>query len=412
MVAKGALSGALSLCLAATSLPALAAPAAPAAEAPTGEAANSKTIGLMRFAGDPAIASDVRSYVQAEFEGAGFTVRGVAMDIETAGSKAKCKTVDDDCLGKIAKWLSKGKTEVPYGYLVYGTAAPSDSGELTKVIVYDLNSQTTVKEFSASFTSDDYILPIALPRAMVRSVLEAKTPPPELSAEEQKVLAELDEGPAKTPEELQAEAKEIADAAAAIDEMPTETADTSGIKVDLKKDHKDFCRNEPRKKRESRDDPPDLRPSCKAGTFWGYWQPRAWVALGLTGVGVVATGALYSMGLAARGPYKDSVATLENSGLSNTNPLDSSDYTALAADVADKGNRMRARFLGGDIALGATVLLAGVLGVIIYQDRNDAKNFMKTEKALKAISKVKIEDVRISPMLGTTVQGAGFGFRF
>jgi len=410
--AKGALSGALSLCIVATSLPALAASAAPAEGAPAAEPANAKTIGLMRLSGDAAVASDVRSYVQADFEGAGFTVRGVALDIETAGQKAKCKTVDDACLGKIAKWLAKGKSEIPYGYLVYGSAAAADSGEMTKVTIFDLNKMAAVQEFNATFTSDDYILPIAFPKAMVRAVLEAKNPPPPLSPEEETILAELDEGKAKTPEELQAEAAEIAKAASAVDDMPMEAVDTSGIKVDLKKDHKEFCRNEPRKKRESRDEPPDLRPSCKAGPFWGYWQPRAWVALGLTGVGVLATGTLYGLGFAARGPYKDSVAALEASGLSNTRPLDGPEYTTLASDVAEKGNAMRGRFLGGDIALGASVLLAGVLGVIIYQDRSDAKKFIKQEKGLKAISKARIHDVKVSPMLGTTVQGAGFGFRF
>ncbi|HFE43996.1 MAG TPA: hypothetical protein ENJ18_00690, partial [Nannocystis exedens] len=291
---QGALCGVLSLCLAATSLPALA---APAAEAPAAEPANAKTVGLMRFSGDAAVGSDVRSAVHSEFEGAGFNVRGVAMDIETAGKKVKCKEVNDSCLGKISKWLAKGKSEVPYGYLVYGTAAPADSGDLTQITVYDLNAKTVVKEFNATFTSDDYILPITLPRAMVRAVLEAKNPPPPLSAAEEQALAEIDEGPAKTPEELQAEAEALAAASAAVDEMPTEAIDTSGIKVDLKKDFKEFCRNEPRKKRESRDDPMDLRPSCKAGPFWGYWQPRAWVALGLTATGVLATGAMYTLGL-------------------------------------------------------------------------------------------------------------------
>ncbi|MCA9663135.1 MAG: hypothetical protein KC486_32675 [Myxococcales bacterium] len=395
--------------LAATSLPAMA---APAAEAPAAEPANSMTVGLMRFSGDEAIASDVRSYIQSEFEGAGYQIRGVAMDIDTAAKKVKCRQVDDSCLGKIAKWLAKGKAEVPYGYLVYGSAAPADSGQLTKITIFDLNAKAPVKTFEASFSSDDYILPIALPRSMVKAVKEAKTPAPELTEEEKQILAELDEGAAKTPEELRAEQQAIADAGKSVDDMPTDAIDTSGIEVDLKKDFKTFCREEPRKKRESRDDPPDLRPACKRGTFWGYWQPRAWVALGLTATGALATGILYGAGLGARGPYKDAVSALDSSGLSNTDPLQGDAYTDLAADVAAKGNTMRRYFLGGDIALGATVLLAGVLGIIIYQDRTDAKRFIKTEKSLKAISKTKIQDFSISPMLGATVQGAGLGFRF
>lgn len=154
----------------------------------------------------------------------------------------------------------------------------------------------------------------------------------------------------------------------------------------------------------------DLRPACKLGPFFGYWQPRAWVALGLTATGLLATVGLYGVGLARRGPYKDSVQALEDSGFSNTDPLQSTQYTELASEVAKNGRQMRAALLGGDIALGATVLLAGVLGVIIYQDRTDAKRFIKTEKSLRAITKA--HDFSVGPLMGAGMRGAGLGFRF
>ena len=394
---RAAVSGALCAVVAVAPLPALA-----------GDAPG--TVGLMRFDGDAAVASDLRSYVQTELEGAGFTVKGLALDMAGAAKKVKCREVNDSCLANVATWLAKGKDALPYDYLVYGTAAPSDSGKLTTIVVYDLQKKARVQEFSSTFTSDDYILPIALPRAMARAIVEAKSPPAPATADEQKLLAELDEGPGKTPEELRAEQQALADASAAIDAQPTDPLDTRGIKADLKADFDKYCRNEKRRKRASREEPMDLRPSCKLGPFWGYWQPRAWVALGLTATGLLTTLGLYGVGLARRGPYKDSVQALEDSGLSNTSPVDSAAYTELASQAAKDGRAMRTALLGGDIALGASVLLAGVLAVIIYQDRSDAKKFIDDEKRLRAISKVK--DVHVGPLVGAGMRGAGLGFRF
>jgi len=48
-----------------------------------------------------------------------------------------------------------------------------------------------------------------------------------------------------------------------------------------------------------------------------------------------------------------------------------------------------------------------VLAIIIYQDRTDAKRFIKEEKSLKAIS-----DLRVGPMLSKQTQGLGLSFRF
>ena len=182
---------------------------------------------------------------------------------------------------------------------------------------------------------------------------------------------------------------------------------SSGVTADLKKDFKRFCRNEPRKKRTKKDDPKDVRPSCKAGPFFGYWQPRAWVALGLTAGGLAAMGILYGVGLAKRGSYNTANAALESSGLTPDNPATAADYTVLASDVATQGNQYRRFLTGGDVALAASVVLFGVLGIIIYQDRTEAKAFIRQEKALQGI-----RDVKFGPMFGKGTQGASFGFRF
>jgi len=209
-----------------------------------------------------------------------------------------------------------------------------------------------------------------------------------------------------------AEGTAIKAAQAKVDAGIQDNVDTSGVTVDLKKDFKDFCRTGPRKPRVNKDDPKDLRPACKLGPKFGYFQTRAWVALGLTAGALVATGIFYSLGMAARKPYKDSVNTLTMSGLDGTDPTTSDQYTALASDVAQKGFTMRRRFIGGDVALLTTVLLGAVLGIIIYQDRTDAKEFIKQEKSLKVISGFRPKNFRGGPVLSTQMQGMSFGFDF
>lgn len=404
-----ALTGALSAAIAFSPLPAAAAtPAtfgmfAPApAPAPAGN-----TVGLMRLGGDPGVAEAFRSQISTDLGAAGFNVKGVALDIDAAAAKVKCKGGADACVGKVAEWLLKGaKAGVTYDYLVYGSITP---GAPSTIVIYDVAKKAKVKEFSPTYAPEDLILPLALPRAIAAGLNNYRTPPAPATADEQKIIAELDE-PAKTPEELRAEADAIANAEAKVSAGQGEMIDTSNIKVDLKKDFKEFCRSGPPKPRASKDEPKDLRPVCKRGPFFGYWQTRAFVALGLTAGALVTAGIFYSLGLAARGPYKDSLDTLNASGLQPGDRQTADMYTDLAADVAAKGHAMRTRFIGGDVALLTTVLLAGVLGVIIYQDRTDAKDYIKTEKSLKAVS--KIQNLRGGPILTSTVQGFGFGFNF
>ncbi|WP_434427911.1 hypothetical protein [Nannocystis pusilla] len=406
-----AFTGVLCAALAFSPLPAAAASPASfgmfaAAPAP---ASTGNTIGLFRLSGDPASAEALRSQILTDMSAAGYNVKGVALDIDGAAGKVKCKGGADACVGKVIEWLNKGaaKSGTVYDYLIYGTVGGPNGA--SSIVIYDVAKKAKVKEFTPSLSPDDLILPLALPRAMVTSLNNYRTPAAPATAEEQKILAELDE-PAKTPEELAAEKAAIDDAIGKVAAGQGELIDTSNVKVDLKKDFKDFCRTGPPKPRVNKDDPKDLRPVCKRGPTFGYFQTRAWVALGLTAGALLTTGIFYSLGLAARGPYKSALDDLDNSGLDKTDPLQSDEYTRMAADVADKGNTMRNRLIGGDVALLTTVLLAGVLAVIIYQDRTDAKDFIKTEKSLKSVS--RIQNVRGGPILSRGMQGFGFGFNF
>jgi len=378
--------------------------AAPAG--PRGPAAADGIVGLMRFGGDPA-GNDLRAAIQQSFEAESFTVKGVALDLETAAKKVKCRgEIDDACVGKIGQWLNKkGKTQPPYTYLVYGNYGSGDEGKVTSVIVYDLTNNVRVQEIFATYSSDDYIIPLMLPKEVVAKVKAHIEPLPPISAEEQKLIDEIDGG--LTPEDIEAQKAAEAKAEADIASRPTGPVDTSGITVDLKKDHIKFCRHEKRKKRKSKEDPKDLRPSCKLGPAFGYWQTRAWVALGLTAGAFATGGVLYIAGLAKRGSYKSAVSALEAAALDPTIPANSQAYTDLASDVAAKGGSMRSMLIGGDIALATGVALGGVLAVIIFQDRAEAKAWIKEEKALAGI-----RNLRVGPMIGKGFQGASLGFHF
>lgn len=378
-------------------------------------AADGKTIGLMRFTGSPA-ADELRRSLQPMFEEAGYTVRGLAIDLPAAAKGAKCKTEPDsaECLAAIGKWVA-ANPKTTANFLVFGSVAEAP-GNQVHIVIYDIGQAKRVETIDTAFNAGDLILPIVLPQTLVTALAHHETPPPPASEADLATLAALDE-PDKTPEEIAAEkeaiAKAEADAAAA---QQDQVISTEGIEADLKADFKQFCRNEPRKKRKSKEDPKDLRPACKRGPVWGYWQPRAWVALGLTTGTALGAVALYSAALAARGPYKDAVDALDayNADVGGDPTRDPNlatngeqSYAALATEVSRTGALMRRRAIVGDVLLGTTVLLGGVLAIIIYQDRTDAKRFIKEEKSLKAIS-----DLRVGPILTKQTQGLGLSFRF
>lgn len=419
---------ALSLLVAATvcaaPLPALAGPAngnvaalavaaqSLAAETTVEPATDGKTVSLLRFEGG-AGATDLRGSLQPALEAQGYTVKGVALDLPAAAKKLKCKgdPTQDECLTTLGKWLNDNPRTAS-DFIIFGTVADAPASSVT-MVVFDIAKGQRVKTFETSFNEGDLILPIVLPQAVTTAIDHHREPPAPATAEEQAVISKLDE-PEKTPEELRAEQEEIDDAQKGAGAgLQDAVIDTDSIEVDLKEDFEDFCRNEPRRKRESKDDPRDLRPHCDRGPFWGYWQPRAWVALGLTAGTALAAGGLYGAALAARGPYKDAVDALDAyNAQANGDPrrdpnAAAGGYDALATEVSRTGALMRRRAIVGDVLLGTSVLLGGVLAIIIYQDRKDAKQFIKEEKGLRSISKV-----RVSPILTRQTQGLGLSLRF
>ena len=385
----------------------------------------SGTVALMRFSG-PEPSQQIRGTMQQVLEQEGLTVKGVALDVSQAATKVKCRgfradkdpglvEIPDDCLAAIGKWLtSNPKTTADY--IAYGQVADVEGVTQAQIVVYDIAKAERVADNPAVVTSDDLILPIVLPRSSAKELARHIVAPEPATEAEKKILAQLDEPP-KTAEELAAERRKIEEAEAKAGQFGSGDVDLGGIGYDLKKDFKDFCRTGPRNKRDTKDDPRDWRPKCDGGTFWGYWQPRTWVALGLTSGAFLTTAALYAVALAKRGPYKDAVDAVEAyeeevggdaSGSPYLTSSDDATYRDLALDVSQRGHEMRNFAIAGDVALGVSVLLTGILGIIIWQDRRDAKRALTEEKRLRALS-----GVRIGPMLGRGgTQGAALGFQF
>jgi hypothetical protein len=261
--------------------------------------------------------------------------------------------------------------------------------------------------------SEDYILPLSLPRAIASDLADYQVPPGAMSAEEQQIIATLDE-PEKTEEELAEEQKKLEQAEkerlAAFDEQQLQKKKD----VDLKAEFEKFCRKGPREDQvvENEDGSTtkirDLRPACKRGPFWGYWQPRAYVAMVLTGGLAVTTGLMYGLALGARMDWKTAKDDLDASGLSKSDPENACDadgvcYADLAGKVSEAGARVRKNAILGDVFLGATVLMAGVLGIIIGQDRAAAKGYLIQQKDLA---------MNVGPLLGNGTYGAGAHLRF
>lgn len=385
------------------------------AEAPAAPATDGKTVAMFRFGGDEA-GADLRSSAVLSFQGKEFVVKSVALELAEASAKVKCSgEVDGEaCLTKVGEWLN-ANPKTAADYLVWGSVVAGNPG-VAAVAVFDVKAGKVVERFDATLGAGDLIVPLVLPPAIVTAVQESIEPPGPATDEELALIAALDE-PEKTPEEIAAEKKEIEEAQAAAERaLQDQVIDTSEITADLKDDFEAHCRTGKRKKRESKESPKDLRPKCQRGTFWGYWQPRAWVALGLMSGTAAATGIMYGLALGARGPYRDAVdavdaynGSVDGNPRNDPNAISNGDqnYDVLATEVSRTGATMRRRAITGDVLLGGTALLGGVLAIMIFQDRADAKRFIREEKALKAIS-----NLQVGPILTKDTKGAGLHFRF
>jgi hypothetical protein len=415
---RALLGNGLSIALAASMvlspLPALAsAPADAAAEEPAEAAAEvGGTVALLRFDGDATTGAELRESLQYALAGEGYTVKGIKRSGEEAAKKNKCSLGDDGCYEKIGKYLNKN-AKTPFDFFVVGAGASSDGGQ-GSIVIYDIKNNKVVKDIKYTGTLDDIILIYTLPPSVGKAMREYQVPAGEMTDEEKKVIAQLDE-PEKTAEELKAEQEALEKAAEAGTASYNAGLDAGEQEVDLKRDFETYCRNGPREDKVEKDlqgeetVTRDMRPVCKRGAFFGYWQGKAYATLTLTGLFAVGTGVMYGMALKAKGEWRDAKDALDASGLDSSHPdsLGGTQYQELASDVTDAGFRVRRNALIGDALLGTTVVFGGLLGIIIWQERQAAKTFIKEQKELKAIG-----DLQIAPVVSRDTVGLTGGFRF
>ena len=393
--------------------------APPAKDAKAGEEATESstkgevggTVAVLVFEGDEGVATSMRYGVQGGLEEKGYTVVGVKRTATESAEKVKCKGdgIDDACRERIGQYLAKN-AKSDLDFYVYGMAADVPGG-LNTVVIYDIKAKVTVKEISYARSDGDVIAPLALKAALSNAIAWYQVPRAPISADEQAILDGLDE-PTKTAEEIAAEEEALKKAQEERLRSYNQGLDVGEQKVSLKDDFKDFCREGKRQDKVieledgTTEKEKDLRPKCQRGPFFGYWQPRSWVALGLTLGSAVGMGISYGAALGARSSWNDSKDALEASGLSKDDPATATEYARLAGAVSDDANTVRQRALIGDILLGTTVLLFGVTAIIVFQDRNQAKQWIKREKELR------ITDLKVGPTFERNGGGVGASFRF
>lgn len=394
-------------------LPVIAAPPA-GGEAPEAEATPTTAggnVAILKFTGDSYQAGFYRERIEGALAVEGYTVKRIKPSIEEARSKNKCRTLDDACLEKIGAYLNKNSA-TQYDFYVWADIPATGPGTVS---VYDINNKKKVTELDIAISYNDVILVEVIGAAVAQRVAESQVPPAPPTAEEQEILATLDQ-PKETPEEIEQRKRDLAAAAEEAASIASATADAGEQSVDLKADFNELCRTGPREDRQVEGDDGeiikerDLRPACNRGPVFGYWQPRAWVALTLTLGSAAGMGVMYGLAAAARSDWRDARDTLAASGLSDSDPNNACAngvcYADLAGEVSNASAQVRRRAIVGDVLLGSTVLLAGVLAIIIYQDRQAAKKFLKEEKEMRAIS-----NLRVGPVFGET-SGAAMSFEF
>lgn len=398
---------------------AVAAPPKEDAAAGDGQGEVGGNVALLVFEGDADAASTLRYAAQTGLSEAGYNVVGVKQTLTVTAGKVKCKDIDEACQAKVAKYLTKNSKTAPDFY-VYGTAGAP--GTPSTVTIYDVKNEKVVDELNFIFDADsDMIAPIALPKAMGQAVVDYQDPPAPMTAEEAAIVAQLDE-PEMTEEEKAEQERKLKEAQEASLRAYNSGLDVGAQRIDLKKDFDKVCRPKAEPRKDVKTELPDgtvevakdLRPICERGPGVGYWQPRSWVALSLTVAAGATTGLLYGLAAGARSNWSSANDDLQgalDSGAAANDPADPAalaEYERLAGQVSADAQQVRNFALGGDIALGATLILGGVLGIIIWQDRQAARDYLERE------AEMNISDLRVSPMADpkSGSYGAGASFKF
>ena len=290
-------------------------------------------VAILTFTGDEATAAGVRVGIEESLVGLGYAVHFIKRSRREAMERNACVLFDGECMAKIGLYLAKN-TSRDYAYFIWGDV-PAD-GPAT-LGAYGIFERRLITHLAMNMSPHDRVLPRVMAPALARRVHDSRVPPAPPTDEELAVLASLDADPPWTRR----------------DPLPCNScgppsplpAERYNREADLREDFNAWCRVEPR------DDEAfvgrDLRPHCRQGPVFGYFRPRTWTLLGLTGAAAVGTGVVYGLAAAA--------ATIWD---------------------ADTG---RALAISGHATLATTLALGTALAIVIAVDRAQARKFIEGE---------------------------------
>ena len=265
----------------------------------------------------------------------------------------------DDCLASASARLHAAG--IAFDVLVTGTVERGVQGGV-HVVVFDARAGVRLALISTTYADGDDVTPIVVPERVVAAIADLERGP------ETEAVAGLDE-PDKSSAQLARESERIERAQRDAERrVRAQLAETIDVPVDLKRDFRSVCRSGPRRVR-LRDDP---RPRCERGPFFGYWQPRSWVTLGLASAALVTTGVFYGLAAATREEHEEAQAEGDE------------------ARIAETGAQLQQRALFGDIAIATTALLVGVLVISVVVDRYEAKRFVRATKVKRMLATLPV----------------------
>lgn len=303
-------------------------------------------VALLRLEHDPQPGAHLRTALHEALEAEGYAVTGIARTSSELAASLRCDAHTDACREAIARDLET-QTKQRFDYYVWGEAP---TPRLERFLVWDLARAAVVVEIEHSLGTQDYVWPLVFGPVLAARIRQLREPVVASEAE-LAALAALDDEPPMPPLPPL-----LVPGCSYPARLPI-----AQRRVDLDRDFEDDCRNSPR------DDPAfggrDLRPVCKRGPVFGYFQPASWTLLALSSASLLGMATSYT--LATAGP-------------------DSSQRAAAWTGHA---------LAGLSVGLG-TALVATIVG-----ERKRAKQFIQREREL---------NLAINPL----EPGASFELRF
>ncbi|EDM76184.1 hypothetical protein PPSIR1_27028 [Plesiocystis pacifica SIR-1] len=304
-------------------------------------------VGLLVFEGDGPAVTDMRARVQTALVTRGFEVKRINRSLSDAAERVACPGPANElaCVERIARYINLNSSTTGYDYLIWARfdeAEPEPEGLGPGVlVVYDVLAGELAFGLELTGSADDSILPEVLAPAVAERLDHHRDPPPGPSEAELEILATLDDPP---PPDW--------DDCVDCGYPGWQPVSPIGCAYPMEPRFEDWCRVGPR------DDAaygvPDRRPVCKRGPVFGYFRPRSWALVGVTGASLVGTGV--ALGLAANAPRGWSA-----------------DHTRGVA-------------ITGYSLIGASAALVAALTWTILADRREAKMFMREQSELRVLS--------------------------